>query len=133
MLIEPPIILFDGICNYCNSMVNFIIKQDKRKLIMFGTLQSETGQNLLDKFDVPKDIDSFVFIEKETAYLQSTAALKVMKHLPLYWQWTQAFWIVPKPIRDGIYNFIAKRRYKWFGKKESCMIPTQDVRSRFLS
>ncbi len=133
MLAQTPVILFDGVCNYCNSMVNFVIKQDKQKLIKFSALQSNSGQDLLNKLDVPRDIDSFVFIENGKAYLQSTAALKVLQHLSWYWQWTQALWIIPKFIRDGVYNFIAKRRYKWFGKKESCMVPSQEVRSRFLS
>jgi predicted DCC family thiol-disulfide oxidoreductase YuxK len=129
---HSPIILFDGVCNYCNTMVNFVIKEDKQKTIKFSPLQSTTGQVLLNKYHVPKNIDSFVFIENGKAHLQSTAALKVIKHLAWYWQWLQALWLIPKFLRDRVYNFVAKRRYKWFGKKESCMIPTPEIRSRFL-
>lgn len=127
------IVLFDGVCNYCNNMVNFVLAQDKRKSIRFGTLQSAAGQQLLQKYNLPKDnFDSFVFIEKGKAYLRSTAALKVMAYLPWYWQWTQMGWIIPKRLRDGCYDFISKNRYKWFGKKEECMVPTPEIRSRFL-
>lgn len=128
------IILFDGVCNYCNSMINFVIRQDKRKKIRYAPLQSDAGQALLLKHNLPKeDFDSFVFIEKGKAYLQSTASLKVMNQLPWYWKWFQAFWIVPKFMRDGLYNLVAKNRYKWFGKKDQCMIPTPDIRNRFLN
>jgi predicted DCC family thiol-disulfide oxidoreductase YuxK len=113
-------------------MVNFVLKEDKQKLIKFSPLQSTIGQELLNKYHVPKNIDSFVFIENGKGHLQSTAALKVIKHLPWYWQWLQALWLIPKFLRDRVYNFIAKRRYKWFGKKESCMIPTPEIRNRFL-
>lgn len=134
MIAEAPTILFDGVCNYCNSMVNFVIRQDKSQIFRFGTLQSASAQELLEHYHLPiKDFDSFVFIETGKAWVKSTAALKVMKHLSWYWQWTQLFWIVPKFIRDGVYSFVAKNRYKWFGKKESCMIPSAELRSRFLS
>jgi predicted DCC family thiol-disulfide oxidoreductase YuxK len=127
------IVLFDGVCNYCNNMVNFVLAQDKRKSIRFGTLQSAAGQQLLQKYNLPKDnFDSFVFIEKGKTYLRSTAALKVMAYLPWYWQWTRMGWIIPKRLRDGCYDFISKNRYKWFGKKEECMVPTPEIRSRFL-
>ena len=88
----------------------------------------------MEEFKLPKqDFNSFVLIQKNKAYLQSTAALKVMNLLPWYWKWTQVFWIIPKFLRDAVYDFVAKNRYKWFGKKEACMIPTPEVRSRFLS
>jgi predicted DCC family thiol-disulfide oxidoreductase YuxK len=129
-----PVILFDGVCNYCNSMVNFVLRQDKKQSIRFATLQSPIAQTLLEQYGLPKDdFDSFVFIENNQAYLQSTAALKVMHHLPWYWKWTKAFWIVPRFARDRVYNFIARHRYRWFGKKESCMIPTPEIRNRFLN
>lgn len=129
-----PIILFDGVCNYCNSMVNFVLKQDKKKKFVFAALQSESGQQLLRRSHLPaKDFDSFVLIDNKKTYLRSTASLQVLKKLPWYWKWTQLFWIVPVFLRDAVYNFIAKNRYKWFGKKDSCMIPTPDMRSRFLN
>jgi predicted DCC family thiol-disulfide oxidoreductase YuxK len=130
---EPPVILFDGVCNYCNSMVNFVIKADRRKQIRFGALQTDAAQALLDKFSIPKNTDSFVFITGNKAYLRSSAALKVMEQLPWHWKWTKVFWLVPKFIRDAVYDFVAKHRYRWFGRKETCMIPAPGVRNRFLA
>ena len=128
-----PVILFDGVCNFCNGTVNFIIKQDKKKVFRFAALQSEAGQKLLEQYHLPKEnFDSFIFIDNGKAYKSSSAGLKLYNKLSWHWKWTQLFWIVPKFIRDSIYNFIAKNRYKWFGKKEQCMIPTPDVRERFL-
>ncbi len=133
-LTEHRVILFDGVCNYCNSMVNFVIRQDKKQIFRFAPLQASAAQELLTKHNLPKkDFDSFVFIEEGKAYLSSTAALKVMRHLPWYWQWVRIFWIAPKGIRDLVYGVIAKNRYKLFGKKEECMVPTSEVRGRFLS
>ena len=130
---SPPVILFDGVCNFCNGSVNFIIRQDKKRVFRFAALQSETGQRLLEKYRLPKeDFQSFILLDEGKVYQKSTAGLKVYGKLPWYWKWTQVFWIVPKFIRDGIYDFVARNCYKWFGKKEQCMIPTPDVRSRFL-
>lgn len=127
------IILFDGVCNFCNSTVNFVIKRDKKAILHFAPLQSDIGQQLLKEYHLPNDeMRSFVFIEKGKAYTQSTAALKVCKYLSSLWPLCYGFIIIPKFIRDGIYNWIAKNRYKWFGKKESCMIPNADVKKRFL-
>lgn len=129
----PPIILFDGVCNFCNGMVNFIIKQDRKKLFRFAALQSEAGQRLLQQYKLPAEtFDSFLLIDKGKMYKSSAAALRLYNHLPWFWKWTQLLWIVPGFMRNGVYDFIAKRRYKWFGKKEQCMIPTGDVRNRFL-
>ncbi|MBD0284903.1 MAG: thiol-disulfide oxidoreductase DCC family protein [Flavisolibacter sp.] len=128
-----PIILFDGVCNFCNGMVLFIIKQDKQKVFRFAALQSEAGQRLLKTYQLPRnDFDSFLLIENGKVYRSSTAGLRLYNKLPWYWMWMQVFWIVPKIFRDAVYDFIARNRYKWFGKKETCMIPTPDVRSRFL-
>ena len=128
-----PIVLFDGVCNYCNTMINFVIRQDRAKLFRFAPLQSEGGQKLLEQFGLPKaGFNSFVLVEEGKAYFRSAAALRVMKHLPWYWAWTQVFRLVPRTLRDGVYDFIARNRYKWFGKKEQCMIPTPGIKSRFL-
>ena len=130
---EHPVLLFDGVCNFCNAGINYIIRQDKKKLYRFATLQSEAGQQLLQQYQLPtKQFDSFVLIENAKAYTKSTAGLRVYRSLPWYWKWTQAFWIFPRFIRDAVYDFIAKNRYKWFGRKEECMVPTADVQSRFL-
>ncbi len=126
------IILFDGVCNFCNSTVNFVLKQDKKNILLFAPLQSEAAQKILEQYKLSKsNFDSFVFVDGDKIYIKSSAALKVMGKLP-WWKWTQVFWIVPKPLRDWVYSFVSKHRYKWFGKKEQCMIPTQEVRKRFL-
>ena len=133
MNIDKPVILFDGVCNYCNSIVNFIIRQDKEKKFVFAPLQSNAGKQILDKHNLPRtDFDSFVLIDDNKPYLRSSASLQVFKKLPWYWKWTQIFWIVPPFLRDAVYNVIARNRYKWFGKKESCMIPTPEIKMRFL-
>ncbi len=127
------IILFDGVCNFCNSSVNFVIQRDKNSRIKFTALQSEAGQQLLKQFNLPThSFDTFIFIEEGVAYTLSTGALKVSKYLSGWWPMMYGLIIVPKFIRDSIYKWIAKNRYKWFGKKDQCMIPTPEVRERFL-
>lgn len=129
-----PVILFDGVCNLCNRTVNFVIKRDKPGKLQFAPLQSEKGRLYLKQFNLPvNDIKTFVLIEDGMAYTKSTAALKVCKHLNGVWPLCYAFIIVPKFIRDGMYNWIAKNRFKWFGVKQECMIPSPDIRSRFLN
>lgn len=126
-------ILFDGVCNLCNGAVTFVIKRDKKSQIKFAALQSETGQRLLKQFNLSANIfNSFIFIEDGIAYTQSTAALKVCKYLTAMWPLLYGFIIVPGFIRDRIYKWIAKNRYKWFGKQEQCMIPTPELKERFL-
>ena len=114
-------------------MVNFIIRQDKKNIFRFATLQSAAGKKLLEVYNIDwKKDDSFVVIENGKAYQKSSATLKLYNKLPWYWKWTQVFWIVPRFIRDSIYNLIAANRYRWFGKKEKCMIPTPEMKQRFL-
>lgn len=128
-----PIILFDGVCNFCNSSVNFVIERDKKSVIKFAALQSEAGQLLLQQFSLPTgEFNSFILIEAGKVYTASTAALKVSKYLAKLWPMLYGFIIVPKFLRDGIYKWIAKNRYKWFGKKDQCMIPSPEVHDRFL-
>lgn len=128
-----PIILFDGVCNFCNSAVNFVIKRDKKAQINFAPLQSSTGIQLLQQYNLTSDVmNSFIFIENNKAYTRSAAALKVCRYLRRGWPICYGFIIVPKFIRDGVYNLIAKNRYKWFGVKQQCMIPSPDVKARFL-
>jgi predicted DCC family thiol-disulfide oxidoreductase YuxK len=128
------IILFDGICNLCNGSVQFVIKHDKDGHFKFAALQTAAGQNLLKKYFLSStNLDSFVLIENDKAYTQSTAALRVAKKLNGSVKLLAGFMIVPAFIRDAVYNTIARNRYKWFGKKESCMIPTPELNSRFLN
>jgi predicted DCC family thiol-disulfide oxidoreductase YuxK len=126
------IILFDGICNFCNASVQFIIKRDPQAHFRFASLQSEVGKKMLTKYRIPEDINSFILIAGERYYTKSSAALRVCKHLKGFWKLFYVFILVPRPIRDCFYHFIAGNRYKWFGKRESCMIPSEDIRKRFL-
>ena len=130
---SQPIILFDGICNLCNSAVSFVIKRDKKSLIQFASLQTEPGKKLLEQFNLPTlSINSLILIEKGVTYTQSTAVLKICKHLNGLWPLFYGLIIVPKFIRNGIYQWIATNRYQWFGKQENCMVPRPELSDRFL-
>jgi predicted DCC family thiol-disulfide oxidoreductase YuxK len=126
------IVLFDGVCNFCNSAVNFIIGIDKQRKIKFAPLQSETGVKLRQKFNIPDNVDSLILIEGDKAYIHSTAGLRIYKAIGGIWSALYGLIIVPAPIRDHLYKTFAKYRYKLFGRQEACMIPTPDVRERFL-
>jgi predicted DCC family thiol-disulfide oxidoreductase YuxK len=128
-----PIILFDGVCNFCNGAVNFTIKRDKQNNIRFAPLQSDAGRKLIQQYGLPADdMRSFLFIENGKVYNRSTATLKVCRYLTGLWPFCYGLIIVPAFIRNGIYDWIAKNRYKWFGERQGCMIPTPEVRARFL-
>ncbi|KIL35683.1 hypothetical protein SD71_12370 [Cohnella kolymensis] len=129
---EDRVILFDGVCNLCNNSVQFIIKRDPNGYYRFASLQSDIGQAYLSKYNLGGYADSFVLIEQDRAYLKSDAALQISKNLAGVWKVFYLFKIVPRPLRNLVYSVIAKNRYKWFGKKEACMIPTPDIKSRFL-
>ena len=130
---DHPIILFDGVCNFCNGAVNFTIKRDIQKRIRFAALQSDAGRRLVQQYGLPADdLRSFLFIENGKVYNRSTAALKVCRYLSSLWPLCFGLMIVPPFIRNGIYDWIAKNRYKWFGERQKCMIPTPEVRARFL-
>lgn len=128
------IVLFDGVCNFCNSSVNFLIEHDKAGYFKFAPLQSEIGQKLLEEHKIDKtEIDSVIVIEDNKAFTHSTAALKLAKGLGGIWSLGYVFIIVPKFIRDFFYRLFAKNRYRLFGKKDACMMPTPEIRARFLS
>lgn len=126
------IILFDSECNFCDRSVQFIIKRDPEGYYKFASLQSDTGQKILKEYSVPDNIDSFILIDNNRYYSKSSAALRVCKNLKGLWKLFYSLLIVPRPIRDFFYEIIAKNRYKWFGKKDSCMLPSPDIRKRFL-
>jgi predicted DCC family thiol-disulfide oxidoreductase YuxK len=133
MMEEKPIVLFDGVCNFCNYWVNFAIKRDKKKKLKFTTLQGATAKQLLPQYHInPTSLSSVLFIDKGKVYTQSSASLRICKYMDGGWKLFYGFIIIPKFIRDFFYNIIAHYRYKWFGKKESCMIPTPELRERFL-
>lgn len=131
---EHPIIFFDGICNLCNGAVQFVIERDGKNYFKFAALQSDFAQKELasHKLNV-KQGDSFVLLEKGRVYEQSTAALRVAKKLKGLWSILYVLIIVPPFIRDWMYKFIARNRYKWFGKQESCWVPTPELKNKFYS
>ncbi len=130
---EDKIILFDGVCNLCNGAINFIIKHDSKAQFKFASLQGATGQKLLAKHHInPKETDSIVLIEPERVSVKSSAALRIAKYLNEGYPLLYGFMIIPGFIRNAVYDFIAANRYKWFGKKDSCMMPTPELKSRFL-
>lgn len=127
------IVLFDGVCNFCNSSVNFFIERDSKKYFKFAPLQSEIADELSLKYGIDREnVDSIILVEDDKAYTYSTAALKITKNLDGIWSLGYVFIIVPKFIRDLFYKLIAKNRYKIFGKKDVCMIPTPELKERFL-
>lgn len=129
------IILFDGICNLCNRSVQFAIKRDKQDIFRYAALQSETGKKLLLERNIdPIDIDSIILIVPNIAYYtKSTAALEIGKNLKGMRTISSILLWLPESFRDIVYDFIARNRYKWYGKKESCMVPTTELKGKFLS
>ncbi len=131
--IPHPVIFFDGICNLCTGAVQFVIKHDPAHQFRFASLQSETGQQLLKQYNLPtEEFGSFILFEGAKVYTKSSAALRVSKKLTGLWPVLYAFIIVPAFVRNGVYNWIAKNRYKWFGKKEACWIPTKELSDLFI-
>jgi len=130
---KPVVILFDGICNFCNGVVKFIIKRDPAKKFRFASLQSGFGRSQLIRFHLnPESIHSFVVIDGEVFRERSDAALHIARHLGAPWRALLVFKILPKFLRDAAYNVVASNRYKIFGRKDSCMIPTPDLKERFI-
>lgn len=133
MILNKSVILFDGVCNLCNSSIDFIIKRDKKDRFKVGALQEAAGKELLSKFKVnPEYLDSLVLIEGEEIYFRSTAALRIARNLSGLWPLFYGFIVLPSSIRDGIYDWIGKNRYRWFGKKNTCRLPTPEERAKFI-
>jgi len=134
LIYKNQIILFDGVCNFCNFLVDFIIKHDKKNLFKFAALQSSTGRDLLKSSNLNlMSQDTFILIDGDKVYIKSTAALIICKQLSGFTKILFTFIIIPKFIRDFIYDLIAKNRYKFFGKRKSCRIPTEAEMNKFLS
>ncbi|RAV27606.1 thiol-disulfide oxidoreductase DCC family protein [Sinomicrobium soli] len=130
------IILFDGVCNLCNNAVLFVVKRDRKDIFRFASLQSDTGQKMLAERGIDQDeTDSIVLIEPGVAYYtRSEAAIGIASSLGGLWPSVRIFrYLLPSGLRDRLYNFIAKNRYKWYGKKEQCMIPTPELRAKFIA
>ena len=127
------IILFDGVCNFCCSSVQFIIRRDPNARFKFASQQSDIGREWLAFANLPPTMDTFVMIEGKAIYTRSAAALKVASKLTQPWPLCAVFWLVPSFIRDAAYRLIARNRYRWFGQKETCWVPTPEIRSRFLA
>ena len=130
-----PLVLFDGVCNLCNAAVLFVIRRDPRGKIKFASLQSDVGSSILQSYGLQHGnhhFQSIILIEKDKAYTRSTAALRAARYLNKGWPLLYAFLIVPKFIRDFVYDWIARNRYRFFGKRDACMIPTPELKSRFL-
>ncbi|WP_139854670.1 thiol-disulfide oxidoreductase DCC family protein [Aequorivita sinensis] len=133
MIESHKIILFDGVCNLCNGAINYVIKRDQKNVFKFAALQSEIGQELTAKFKIDGlKVDSIILIDGDKHYEKSTAALYIAKHLSGAYPLLFGFIIVPKFIRNAVYDYVARNRYKWFGKKDKCMIPTAELKNKFL-
>lgn len=132
-MLKKSILLFDGVCNLCNSSVQWVIDHDSDMKFQFASLQSDFSKQKLKQLGVEnEDLNTVILIDGNQVYKRSSAALEVLKKLGGGWQLFYIFKIIPAPIRDLIYDFIAKNRYRWFGKEESCRIPTPELKSRFL-
>ncbi len=129
---QNPVILFDGVCNLCNGTVDFLLKRDRRKQFRYAALQSESGKALIQKFHIPEQTDSVILINLNKVYFESDAAIEICNLLPYPWRLGIIFQIIPKIIRDKIYRWVAKNRYRWFGKRETCRIPTPEEKEFFM-
>lgn len=127
------IILFDGVCNFCNSAVNFIIDHDRANRFKFAPLQSEIGQELRAKYEIDENIDSIILVEDDKTFTHSTAGMRIAKGLGGILSLAYVFIIVPRSIRDLLYKTFAKNRYRLFGKKDVCMMPSPEIRERFIT
>ena len=128
-----PVVLFDGVCNLCNGSVRFVIERDPRKHFQFAPLQSETATTLIGGLANPLAMpDSIVLVDDGRLYVRSTAALRIARRLRFPWPLLWVFMAVPRPLRDWVYDVIARHRYGWFGKRDTCMVPTKEIRDRFL-
>jgi predicted DCC family thiol-disulfide oxidoreductase YuxK len=133
--VDHPVVLFDGVCNLCNGVVNFAIDRDPGSRLRFASLQSPVGRQMLERLghSVPSgDPDSILLVERGRVHERSGAALRIARHLSGGWSLLAAFLVVPRPLRDLVYRWVASHRYRWFGKADACRVPTPDLRARFI-
>ncbi len=131
---DPPLVLFDGLCNLCEAGVQFILRRDKAGRFRFASLQSKTGAELLSRQGIPPDrrLETMLLVLDGRTYARSGAALRIARRMDFPWPLLSIFLAVPTPIRDFVYGVIARHRYRWFGKREACWLPTPELQSRFL-
>lgn len=128
-----PLILYDGVCPLCTASVLFVIRRDPRKRFHFAALQSPLGRTLLARYRLPQDeFRTFVLITADGHHTRSTAALKVARELGGWWPLLSALIVLPRPLRDMVYRVVARHRYRWFGKRDACLVPSADIRDRFV-
>jgi predicted DCC family thiol-disulfide oxidoreductase YuxK len=129
-----PIVIFDGVCNFCNASVNFIIRNDPREEFLFAPNQSPAGREILERLGLPiGEVGTVYLVEGDRASARTTAALRIARRLRFPWNLAFALILIPRPLRDAAYDWFARRRYRWFGKAERCRVPTERERARFLS
>lgn len=127
------LVIFDGVCNLCTHSVHFILKHEKEPLFRFAPVQSATGSRLMRELGLdPDDAETFVFISDGRPFLRSDAAIRIAPHLRGAWRWLGAVKVVPRPLRDWLYDLVARNRYRWFGRTDACMVPTKEIRARFI-
>ena len=132
-MVSDNIVIFDGVCNLCNLAVRFIIKHDSRDIFRFTSAQSEIGEEILSRFGINTPEPESVFIlQKDTLVKKSSAALAITAELDGFWKYLAILRFIPRPIRDFVYDWIARNRYRWFGKREECMLPSNETENRFL-
>jgi predicted DCC family thiol-disulfide oxidoreductase YuxK len=125
----PSVILFDGVCNLCNGLVRFIVARDPAGHFHFASLQSDAARRLLNR---QPTVDTIVLIEEGKSYTKSAAALRIARGMRFPWLLLYAFVVIPRPLRDLIYDWVASHRYRWFGRQETCLLPSPELRNRFL-
>jgi predicted DCC family thiol-disulfide oxidoreductase YuxK len=129
--VDSPVLLFDGVCNLCNAVVQFVLKHDPSGRIRFASQQSSFGAGVMRHHQLP-DMQTVVLLEGNRVFTRSDAALRLLHHLPAPWRWLAVFRVVPRGLRDLVYDFVARNRYRWFGKQDACWLPRAEWKTRFL-
>ena len=127
-----PILFYDGVCNLCNGSVRFVLKRDRKQIFRFAALQSGYARDALARLGVTPELDTIYLLDGGLLYDRSSAALRIARQLRFPWPMMTVFLIVPKPLRDAVYNWVGRNRYRWFGRTDTCQIPDVDARNRFL-
>lgn len=131
---EHPVLLFDGVCNFCNASVQWVLQHDRQGVFHFASLQSEAGRALLKKHDLdPQHFDSVVVVDGPRCLLRSDAAFEILRRIGGPWRALTVLQLLPRSLRDAVYDWIARNRYRWWGKREACMIPRPEWKERFLT